>query len=160
MGIVYLIIFAVLAALVMKYKNDVKVEAQRAGFAIAQKQIADTALDAERDSQREMKKLIALRPIRQKAWVKKQEERKVQDVAQKKIDPVYRAWADQPVPQYVVDRLFLDADIDDDVRVGADDRKSGAAVQTGGAQTKNLFGPAKDVGTRFGGLRLGPAKRN
>lgn len=150
MGWIQLVLFVGLAAFAMKAWNNFKTEARERGIAVAQKQIADTALAAERDSKRETARLLALRPARQKAATKTQETRKVEDAKEAKSDPAYRAWAEQPVPDYVVDRLFANAGADDNVRLGAGDGEPRTPVQT----DRTASEVAKDVFSRFGRVRL------
>ena len=137
MGYVLLALVAVALAFGVKLWNKYEHAAQEAGIAKAEKQIAQTALDVERDSKRETAAIIAKRPIRAKAVAIKKVARKAADVQQRTIDPVYLRWADELVPVYVADRLRANADADEAVHRSAADSKPRSAVQ---AESTNAAG--------------------
>ena len=148
-----LAIVAVIAVVGLKTCNGWKKDAQTQAVAQIEKQVTESADELNKDAERETKRLLALRPARQQVIVKTQAQRKAQDAVQLKVDPVYRVWADQPVPDYVVERLRNSAAASGGVYLNASDRQSWAALQP-----NNPAAAVKDAGIGFGRLRLGPAR--
>lgn len=140
MGIVQLVLVVLVLAFGAKLWSKYEHAAQEAGIAKAEKQLADSALEAERDTKRETAAIIAKRPLRIKAQAARRDTRKAADEAQRKIDPVYLKWADELVPMYVIDRLRANADVDQAIRGSAGDGEPVAPVQAEGAATAGADG--------------------
>lgn len=148
-----LVAVAIIAVVGLKTCNGWKKDAQTQAVAQIEKQVTESADELNKDAERETKRLLALRPARQQVIVKAQAARKAQDAAQLKADPVYRVWATEPVPDYVVKRLYDNAAASGGVYLNAGDRQSWAAMQP-----DNPAPAVKDVKSGFGRLRFGPAR--
>ena len=148
-----LAVLAIFVAVGVKTCNGWKKDAQTQAVAQIEKQYTESADELNKDAERETKRLLALRPARQAVIVKTQAARKAKDAAQSKVDPVYRVWADRPVPDYVVDRLRASAAASGGLYLDASDRKSWLALQPDDPAPAE-----KDAGSRFGRARLGPAR--
>lgn len=153
MNYVGLAILALVALFGVKACNGWKHDAQVKAIAQIEQQVTASADDLNKDAEREMKRLLALRPVRQAAIAKTQAKRKVDDAARSKVDPVYRIWATEPVPDFVVDRLRDNATTSGGLYLNASDRESWFALQS-----NNPVATKADAGGRFGRLRLGPAR--
>jgi len=152
MGYLQLGAVLLLALFALKAWNGWKHEAQARGIAVAEKQIADSIVDTQKDSQREINALLAKRPERAAVLAKVQAKRKADDVQQRKTDPAYGDWANRPVPQSVVDRLRESARTANGVR---GDPSNGAARPA--VRPDSTGAASKDGRWRLGPLRSGGA---
>lgn len=151
------IVLAVALAIVgVKAYNGMKVAAKQHVTAVAEKQIADSVAEQNKDIERETARILAARTPRIEAIKAEVAKRKAANAKQVKIDKPYRDWASQPIPDYVIDRLHVGAGTDGGVRANTGNDKPVAPVQASGAAAPQA-GSAKP-GT--GRLYLGPARRN
>lgn len=146
---------AALALFALKSCNDLKRETKARAVAEIEAQVANSVADTNKDADREMKRLLAMRDDRYKVMAVAKSKRKADDVSKRQADPVYRDWARNPVPQSVVDELRESARAASGIHPNAGNGQPGPAVRPESAGT--------GAGLRqraIEALRLGPARPN
>ena len=150
-----LIIITIIVAAGVRLWNGWQGEAKARGVEQAEKQIAEGLLRNEREAANDLRKAIDARDARIAELSVKQKARVTNETKQRKIDPTYAHWADERVPQLVVDELRSTAGIDGSVRPRAGDEQSGVALQA------NATSPTANDGQRATApVRLGPSGKH
>jgi len=151
MGYIVIVLVAVLGVMVMTFTKKVEREAQRTGIARAEAVIAQGEAKLQEDAKLEAQNIIKARDARIAELEAVQKKRVTNEKAKRAADPVYRAWADVPVPQSVLDGLRDSANAANGVRLSAGDSRPEPAVQpvspapAGNGRQRSL-GPVRPAG--------------
>lgn len=156
MNYVAIVLAVALAIVGAKAYNGMKAAAAQHVTAVAEKQIAESVAEQNKDIERETARILAARTPRVEAMKAEVVKRKAANANQVKIDKPYRDWASQPVPDYVIDRLHVGAGTDGGVRPNASNDKPVAPVQASSAKAPATWSTKPGTGRVY----LGPARRN